>query len=74
MSEIDWLLTVPTCSRCGSENVEVPEKSGRDFIVVCHTCHASLGWWSEIRATLDREAGEVAREMVRGKLKDLTNH
>jgi hypothetical protein len=71
MSALDWLLTVPICSACGAEDIHVPERVDADFVVVCRTCQAQLGWWSDVRARLDREASEAANLMVRQKLKQL---
>jgi hypothetical protein len=73
MSDIGWLLTTPTCSRCGNEDIHVPATAEGDYMIVCRSCRSSLGWWSDVRARLEREAAEVARALVQERLKDRTS-
>jgi hypothetical protein len=71
MTDMEWLLTTPICSRCGSEDIHVPDRAEGDFMIVCRGCRTALGWWTDIRARLAREAEEVAQALVEERLKDL---
>jgi hypothetical protein len=59
----EFKITI-TCTKCGSNDVEVPDDATDESMVTCKGCQTEVGTWGELKqAVINRAKDEVVSEV-----------
>ncbi len=60
-----------TCTRCGGNDLEIPDDATDDSVVVCKPCGVEVARWGDVKAAASNEVQDHAVAGLRKALKKI---